>query len=287
MQSDGLPGRENVVDDLLDSSDEPQGRTIWSALSPLSNSTGDFRPVDPLERLPNVFLLPGDLRLSEFEEDLTSIWTDCLQRKQRGFRGTTALSRLVSHIVNRRSIDFVFYDAGPNIGPLNRVILLDCDYFIVPVACDVFSIRALKTLGSSLAKWIKEWRTIAALAPLVDTPLLSGMPRFLGYVPQRFGVYRGDVASAYAKYLPQIERHVESDLVRVLTEVDSNIPVGTMGNRELGQVQDFRTIAVASQIEGRPMKDVQGAGNNDQKAQAAETFLTLARNIIERVTAQG
>ena len=38
--------------------------------------------------------------------------------------------------------DYVFFDAGPNIGPLNRAMLLDCTHFIVPVACDLFSMRA-------------------------------------------------------------------------------------------------------------------------------------------------
>jgi cellulose biosynthesis protein BcsQ len=103
--------------------------------------------VEPIERLANVFILPGDIRLSEFEQELSTLWSECFQRRPKGFRGTTALSNLVDYMAGKYEIDFVFYDAGPNIGPLNRVLLLDCDYFMVPVACDLFSIRALKTLG--------------------------------------------------------------------------------------------------------------------------------------------
>jgi cellulose biosynthesis protein BcsQ len=272
---------EDVVDDLLDHSDSPDGKTVWSAVKPVSDAIGDVRFVSPLERAPNTFLLPGDIRLSEFEQELSTLWSDCYQRKPKGFNGTTALSRLVEHVSVQNAIDFVFYDAGPNIGPLNRVVMLDCDYFIVPVACDLFSIRALKTLGFTLSKWINDWARISELAP-VNTPILSAFPRFLGYVPQRFRVYGGDVARSYAKYLPQIERHIESDLVSVLRDVDVRL-VETSGGRELGQVKDFATIAAASQSAGRPMKDVD-AGNAIQREDAAQTFLDIARNIVARTT---
>src|SRR5271165_6229179 len=51
---------DSVVDDLLDNSDSEKGRTIWSSLKPVSDGMGDLRFVGALERLPNVYLLPGD-----------------------------------------------------------------------------------------------------------------------------------------------------------------------------------------------------------------------------------
>src|SRR5690606_33335037 len=144
--------------------------------------------IKPLERLPNIFLLPGDIRLSEFEQDLHAIWAECLQRRPRGFRGASAISEIINNIATKENIDYVFYDVGPNIGPLNRVILLDCDYFVIPAACDLFSVRALKTLGKSLNDWISDWRVISQLAP-DSTLLLPGKPKFLGYILQRFRVY--------------------------------------------------------------------------------------------------
>ena len=89
---------EAVVDDLLDNADGPRGATLWSALKPIAEATGDINLVKPLERSAGVFLLPGDVRLSEFEQELTPLWNECFQRKSKGFRGTTALSRLVNHV---------------------------------------------------------------------------------------------------------------------------------------------------------------------------------------------
>src|SRR5260221_4384363 len=143
-----------VVDSLLDNSDEEDGQTIWSALKPLVDETGETKDVDPVEvSMEGVFLIPGDIQLSALEEDLGSSWGEAFQRKVRGLRRLTGLSAFVNKICISEKIDYVFYDSGPNIGPLNRVILLDADHFIVPAACDLFSIRAFKTLGQSHVKW--------------------------------------------------------------------------------------------------------------------------------------
>ncbi len=273
---------ESVVDDLLDTSDSDSGRTVWSALKPVVDATGDIRLIEPIERLPNVFILPGDIRLSEFEQELSVMWNECFQRKPKGFRGTTALSHLLDYVTSKYEINFVLYDAGPNIGPLNRVLLLDCDYFIVPAACDLFSIRALKTLGYTLFNWMNDWKTIVELAP-TNIHLLPGSPKFLGYIPQRFRVYGGDVAASYAKYLPRIEKSISSDLITVLRRLDPALAPRSGSESELGQVKDFATIATASQAEGKPMKDV-SAGTPTQRSDAEQVFLGIAAKIIERTS---
>ena len=140
------------------------------------------------------------------------MWLESLQRKAKGYRAITALSYTVNEVATRHDVDFVFYDCGPNIGALNRAILLDCDYFIVPAALDEFSIRALKTLGITLENWITTYRTILELAP-DDVYLLPGTPKFLGYIIQRFRVYGGQVSAGQAAYLPKFERQVYSDVV--------------------------------------------------------------------------
>lgn len=274
---------EAVVDDLLDNADGPNGATLWSALRPVVEGTGEFKTIAGVERLTNTFLLPGDVRLSEFEEELGPMWSDCFQRRPRGFKGTTALSRLVNAIAATNDADFVFYDAGPNIGPLNRAILLDCDYFIVPVAFDLFSLRALKTLGHTLAKWVAEWGTIAELAP-EDIYLLPGSPKFLGYLPQRFRTYRDQPASSYAQYLARIEKGIGSDLAAVLAEVDPALVPKSITGSILGQIQDFGSLANASQNQGVPMKDAD-AGTPQQRSTAESVFRGIAEQIVKRTKA--
>ncbi len=270
---------EDVLDTWLDESDSPEGKTLWTALSPIVQATGDLNQIDPVEPgIRKVLLLPGDIRLSDFEQELTQLWSDCFQRKLRGLRGTSALSQLVNLISADHKIDYVFYDCGPNVGPLNRAILLDCNFFIVPAACDLFSIRALKTLGQTLATWVSDWRMIDRLAP-DGIYLLRGDPRFLGYIPQHFRVYRGQVASGYSKYMSQIEKHIASDIVKVLRKIDPRLASTSLSQNKLGQIKDFGTLANESQIQGVPLMQA-NAGTPDQRQQARQAFESIAGKII-------
>jgi cellulose biosynthesis protein BcsQ len=270
---------EDVLDTWLDESDTSEGVTLWTALRPIVQATGDLYQIEPVEPgISKVLLLPGDIRLSDFEQELTQMWSDCFQRKLRGLRGTSALSQLINVISADHSIDYVFYDCGPNVGPLNRVILLDCNFFIVPAACDLFSIRALKTLGQTLATWVSDWRMIDRLAP-DGIYLLRGDPRFLGYIPQHFRIYRGQVASGYSRYMSQIEKHIASDVVKVLRKIDPKLASTSLSQNKLGQIKDFGTLANESQIQGVPLMQA-NAGTPEQRRQAQLAFENIARKII-------
>lgn len=270
----------DVVGSWLDSSDSDAGKTIWSAIKPVVESTGQVRDIAPVERLKNVFLLPGDIRLSEFEVDLPQLWTECLQRKVRGYRGSTAISDAVNLIATKMKADFVFYDIGPNIGALNRVIVLDCDFFIVPAACDLFSTRALSTLGHTLSSWISDWKVISQLAP-DDTPLLPGMPKFLGYVLQRFRMYGGAISGDFAPYVAKLEKAANSDIAAVLRRVDKDLASASVSHNKLGQVKDFGSLATLAQAQGKPFALVQG-GVVEQKKTAKAEFERIAKQILQR-----
>jgi cellulose biosynthesis protein BcsQ len=271
---------EEVLDDWLDHSDADEGRTIWSAVKPVSEATGDVFPIKPTRSIRRMVLIPGDVRLSEFEADLGQFWNECLLRKIRGFRGTAAISTLVNSVAIDCNADYVFYDSGPNIGALNRAILLDCDHFIVPAACDIFSLRALKTLGQTLARWIVDWRAIANFAP-DGTYLLPGRPKFMGYIPQRFRIYRGEVSQGYATLLPRIEKHISSDLVSVLRRVDPDLASDSMAFNKIGLIKDFGSLANAAQATGTAIFDAD-AGTPEQRADAKSAFVKIAENIIKR-----
>lgn len=268
----------DVVDNWLDQSDKPNGTTIWSALKPFSEGVGDLKKIIPFERQEGVFLIPGDIQLSKFEEDLNQIWLECFQRKLHGFKGATAISEIINDVAQKEEIDFVFYDVGPNIGPLNRIILLDCDFFIVPAACDLFSVRALKTLGKSLHDWILDWQTITQLAP-DNTLLLPGHPKFLGYILQRFRMYGGAIASQFSSYAARMERSAYSDISLVLRQIDKELAKGTLSQNKLGQVKDFSSLVPLSQTQGEPFFNVQG-GSAAFKNEAKQEFISIAKNII-------
>lgn len=274
---------ETVVNDLLDQSDGPNGNTVWSAVKPVTEGTGEPKLIEPIERYEGLFLLPGDIRLAEFEAQLSSFWAECFQRRIRGFRGTTALSFVVDQLAKQVNADIVFYDSGPNIGALNRVILLDCDYFAIPAAADLFSLRAIKTLGHTLAQWITEWRTISELAPDA-LYLLPGRPKLLGYIPQRFKVYGGRPAADYATVFPRIERAVQEDVFAVLRSLDTGLVAAASPPLRIGEIKEFGALANASQQQGVPISRV-NAGTPDQRAAAFAAFDDLARVVLSKIGA--
>jgi hypothetical protein len=140
---------DDVVDSMLDKSDDDDGKTIWSAVKPVRDGTGKVRTIPAIPRFggSGVALLPGDIRLATFENELGEAWGDCFQRRPRGYSMMSALSDLVNAASMAMDADFVFYDAGPNIGPLNRAIVLDCDFLVVPASC---SFAAWKTQGDRI-----------------------------------------------------------------------------------------------------------------------------------------
>lgn len=274
---------DEVVDDLLDRSDDEDGQTIWTALKPVHEALGGFCVTSAIETgIENLYLIPGDIRLSEFETDMAEFWGQCLQRKLRGFRGTTAISEVANSIANDLGVDYIFFDSGPNIGPLNRAILLDCDYFIVPVACDLFSLRALKTLGRTLLEWIDAWSTICDLAPR-NTYLLPGQPVFLGYIPEGFRVYGGRVSAEHSTVLSRIDRGILDQVVQVLRP--RKLAPGRSPGFKLGEIKDFGILVSASQNEGVPIYEA-SRGSADQREAARKAFRSLAKKIEER-TRQG
>jgi cellulose biosynthesis protein BcsQ len=60
---------DDVVDKLLDESDGPNGQTIWTAVKPIYDRNGDVKAIKG-EDVGKIKLLPGDIRMSEYEEVL-------------------------------------------------------------------------------------------------------------------------------------------------------------------------------------------------------------------------
>jgi cellulose biosynthesis protein BcsQ len=148
---------EALLERILGDSDNGSGQTVWSAVKPVVDGRGGIAKIPEWQvDKRSIFLLAGDVLLSEYEEVLPEAWTECFARRTRGYDITTALAQVANRAAENVKADVCLYDVGPNVGALNRVVLLDCDYFITPVAADLFSLRALSTVGRSVAKWIKD-----------------------------------------------------------------------------------------------------------------------------------
>jgi len=273
---------EKFLDKMLDESETDAGNTLWSAIRPVSEGSGKLEKIKPVKIRPGLFLAVGDIRLAEYENTLAECWNLCLSRNRRGYLCTAALSNLADDLTKATQADYVFFDAGPNIGPLNRAILLDCSHFIVPAACDLFSSRALKTLGYALSQWVTTWQRVAEMAP-DGTVLLHGTPKLLGFIPQGFRVYGGRMADAPLVVLDTLEALIIEKVWRELQAAYS-LPVNYKPAKlKLGEVKNFGSLVTMAQSQGMPIWAVLG-GNSDSKNEARKVFKDLAKQIVSMTT---
>lgn len=128
-------------------------------------------------------LLPGDLSLSGFEDDLSSQWLACLDGKRlRPFLVMSAFWTVLRSVADRHRADVVFVDVGPSLGAINRAALVASDHVVVPVAPDLFSLQGLRNLGPTLREWRGEWQQRLGKLKDRSRPLPTGAMAPLGYV---------------------------------------------------------------------------------------------------------
>jgi cellulose biosynthesis protein BcsQ len=223
---------EKVLDELLGESDDVGGGTIWSAIKPVVDGKGPIKDIQAIEMPNGILLCPGDVLLADYEEELPASWTGSFARKERDYDVMCALSRASRGIAAKYGVDLIIFDVGPNVGPLNRTILLDVDFFATPVAADLFSLRALSTVGRSLARWIDDWATVRRLASAPDRArILRGKPQYLGYITSSYKVSSGRQATRPHEYWEaKIAPRVRDRIVEDIRKVDASlVPEG--GNK--------------------------------------------------------
>ncbi len=278
---------EAELDRLLGESDDVGGGTIWSAIKPVVEGKGAIKPVDAYKVRDGLFFCPGDVLLADYEEELPAAWTGSFARKERDYDVMCALSRAVREMGERYEVDVVMYDIGPNVGPLNRAVLLDSDYFITPVAADLFSLRALSTVGRALGRWIADWQTVRGLAtPERCQTLLHGSPVYLGYVTSAYKVSSGRSSTRPHEFWEgRIAPRVKTRVVDVLGAISTAL-VPFASHNKLSAIKNFQSLAPQAQEYGLAIGKLRGmvnSGYNAQVDEAAAEFQGLAKVIMQRM----
>ncbi len=99
-------------------------KTVFGSLKPLIKGTGDMRDAAVCHIASRLALIPGDVALSSFEEELSAQWPNCLEGQERAFRVTSAFWRILQNSAYREGAQVVLMDTGPNLDAINRAALL-------------------------------------------------------------------------------------------------------------------------------------------------------------------
>jgi hypothetical protein len=112
---------------------------------------------------------------------------------------------------NKINADIILVDIGPNLGAINRSVLIATDYVIIPMGADLFSLQGLKNLGPTLKDWktawakrLDNWSCSDEKKENPDLLLPEGKMQPIGYVCQQYGVRLDRPVRAYDKWIQKI-----------------------------------------------------------------------------------
>ena len=189
----------------------------------------------------------GDLKLSSFEDDFSETWSKCLNKEERAFRVTTAFSRLIKQAGKNMSADWAVIDMGPNLGAINRAVLIASDYVVLPLGPDLFSHQGLKNAGNFLNKWRKEWKERKDKKPEgLDFGLPEGGMKPIGYVMTRHSIRHDRPVKAYQRW---IEKMPQAYSQYILGEKS----ISTSDQYLLAHLKDYRSLMPMAQHKNKPL----------------------------------
>ena len=282
----------NLTTYLLEESEienEFQSRkTVYNGILPLIEGTGDISELEPFKKEGrNIWLLSGDIQLSQFEDILATAWLESMAGQQRGFRIISSIYRIIDKVSKTRNIDYVLIDVGPNLGSLNKTALLTCDNFFIPVIPDLFSIRGLENIGKIFIQWITQWKNIKDKLTL-NFPIQEGKPTFSGYIDQNFNIYREDKTKSWTHWSKIIPDKVNSNVVKPFKENSEDLVIDLNdGSNCLGKFKNYHSLAPLSQKLLKPIFELRhddegmNSGYNNVIKQCKEEFNEIAKKVIK------
>jgi cellulose biosynthesis protein BcsQ len=260
--------------------------TIFGSLKPLIKGIGDI--ADPPTRRINLYLdlVPGDIALSSFEDELSAQWPNCLDSQERAFRVTSAFWRILQRAASLSGAQVILMDLGPNLGAINRAALIAADFIVVPLAPDLFSLQGLRNLGPSIRKWRADWKSRLERNPEPSLDLPEGDMTPAGYVVLQHAVRLDRPVQAYAKWMARIPLEYADSVL-------GNKPAlsGVENSNQIALLKHYRSLMPMAQEARKPifhLKPADGAlGAHLTAANAAgKEFETLARELMFRVGLQ-
>ncbi|GAB4553636.1 MAG: AAA family ATPase [Anaerolineae bacterium] len=262
--------------------DETKHRfTTYDAINPLLSGEGDVVAPHIESIHDKIGLLVGDLKLSDFEDELADSWLNALGGKPRPFRVMSAFWRVMQLGAAAHEAEFILVDLGPNLGSINRAALIASDYVVVPLAPDIFSLQGLRNLGPRLRTWRRDWKDRVARFEDKTILLPSGEISPIGYVVMQPSMRLDRPVRAYEVWINRIPQ----DYAEYVLEMP--MPINTDEHR-LTTIKHYRSLIPLAQEARKPVFKLQPAdGVIGSQVKAVETayqdFRTLALKILERV----
>lgn len=246
--------------------------------------TADFEQAKGVSH--NLYLLRGDMRLSEYENILATGYNQAAAGQQIGYFQTSAIDRFLRDKGLSNEVDVFVIDTSPTLGLLNRVILLGSDYFVVPLMPDALSLQGIENLGRIFEQWKINWRdTGKALSSRIENQfVLSGEGLFIGYILNSYNVYGQKPIKDHRKWIDQIPGRVKEYLSEKHCR---NGLVASSSAKSLHDIQDYGRLPAIAHEYGCAIFDIDPAkaevtqpGSKENIEKAKQEFDELSQNIL-------
>ncbi len=275
-------------DDTLESiwpEDTKKHRSIYGSIRPLQMGISDVDSPYLSILDENLALIPGDVSLYSFEDDLLKAWPACMAGEERAFRVISAFWRIMQRGARTHDADVILIDLGPNLGAINRSALIASDYLVIPLGPDLFSLQGLRNLGPTLRKWRDGWKERIPKNPDSQLKLPPGDMKPTGYIVLQHAVREDRPVQAYEKWISRIPSVYRSEVLNSSEKAPNSVE---KDNDCFALLKHYRSLMPMAQEARKPMfflKPADGALGAHTYAvkECYKHFLSLAKKIGERV----
>lgn len=259
------------------------GGTVAASVKPIMEGLGDVRFFEPTRIADGLWLIPGDLELSAFEDRLSAAGPTGFTGDQAAIRTTTAFHRVIADAVRRVSAQIVLIDVGPNLGAINRAALLAADNVLMPLAADLFSLRGLRNLGPTLRTWRTTWQDMVLPKVPAEISAPRGTMRPLGYVIMQPTMRLDRPVRAYQRWLERIPIVFAESVLGQRAESKHD-------SYEIATLRNYQSLMLLAHDARKPMFDLKAAdgalGSTQTYVQKCRAeFTELAETVLARLEA--
>jgi len=257
--------------------------TVYGAVLPILNRTGDITAPNLETITENLQLMPGDLDLYRFEDKLSDAWPLCRFYDDLALSATTAFNRLIRSC-SVSGAEIALIDIGPSLGAINRSALIASDYVCFPLVPDLFSLQGLKNLGPTIREWRSAWNEVLANSP-VDLATVNAAMEPIGYIILQHGISDKRPAKAYRWWMDKIPEFYRE---AILDWHASPIPVVSQDDYCLSLLKHYKSLMPMAIEARKPIFHLKSAdGAVGAHAEAVRDcyldFQELAKKIATRI----
>lgn len=282
---------EDAIDEIWNN--KPAANTIYQCVKPLAG-VGDIVKPELQSITENLYLLPGDVALSSFEDLLSNEWPNSMNNVNlyRPLRILSAFWQILQIAAAAAQAEIILVDIGPNLGAINRSVLIAADYVVIPMGADLFSLQGLKNLGPALRNWrelwakrLENWKNSPDNRDYPELLLPEGKMQPIGYLCQQYGVRLSRPVRAYDKWVQKIPGVYRE---AVLNEESTGEIDQEADPHCISIIKHYRSLIPLAQEHRKPIFDLtpaDGAIGSHANAvvSAREDFEKLSRKIMKKI----